>query len=86
MLRKISSPSRPASQALMSVSTSFRLMSFARVLSRPCDFSIGFSAKRGGMCGNLSNDHLPRWISCSSGTASSNRWPTAEETTYWSLS
>ena len=34
MLRKINSPSRPASQALISASTSLRLMSLGRTFSR----------------------------------------------------
>ena len=47
---------------------------------------MGCKVNSGGMCGSLSNDHLPRLMSCFSGTASSSRCPTAEEMTYSSFS
>ena len=60
MLRKISSPSRPASQALMRSSTSLRLMSRSSVFSRFSFFSIGFSSNFGGIAGRWAKFHLPR--------------------------
>ena len=86
MLRKMSSPSRPASQALMMSLTSLRLINFLSSESRAAFFSMGASANSGGRCGSFSMVHLPRAISCSLGTASSSRWPTALEMTYRSSS
>jgi hypothetical protein len=43
--------------------------------------SIGFSAKCGGIIGRWVKLHLPRLTSYSSGTASSSRWPMAEDST-----
>ena len=82
----MSSPSRPASQALTSAVTSLRLMSFNSVFSRFSFFSIGFSANLDGTAGRCANVHLPRLTSSSSGIPISSRCPTAEESTYLSLS
>ena len=65
----MSSPSRPASHALMSAATSLRLMSVQQRLSRFSFFSIGASANCGGSAGRCANVHLPRLTSYSSGTA-----------------
>ncbi len=78
--RKISSPSRPASQALMSAVTSLRLTSLTMAFRRPLLLSIGFSSKCGGITGRLLKLHLPRFTSNSSGALISSRWPTAEVT------
>ena len=86
ILRKISSPSRPASHALMSASTSFRLSKRLSTLSRPTFLSIGASANSGGSDGRFSIFHFPRAGSKPSGGASSSRWPTADEMTHWSFS
>ncbi len=86
MYRKMSSPSRPASHALMSAVTSLRLMSFSSVFSRFSFFSMGFSANFDGSAGRCANVHLPRLTSSSSGMPISSRCPTAEETTCLSLS
>ena len=67
MLRKINSPSRPASQALISASTSSRLISFFRTFSRFSLLSIGCRSKCGGMTGRHLNVHLPRAASTPSG-------------------
>ena len=83
---KISSPSRPASQALTSASTSLRLISRVSSLSRSALFSIGLRSNSGGITGRWANDHLPRLTSYCSGAAISTRWPTADDSTYWSLS
>ena len=77
--RKISSPSRPASQALMMRLTSLRLMSFCKTLRRDSVLAMGRKSKCGGMTGKLTNDHFPRLTSYSSGAAISRRWPTADE-------
>ncbi len=82
----MSSPSRPASHALMSAATSLRLMSFSSVFSRFSFFSIGFSANFDGTAGRWANVHLPRLTSSSSGIPISSRWPTADESTARSLS
>ena len=81
MLRKINSPSRPASQALISASTSARLISFLRTFSRGSLFSIGSKSKCGGMTGRCLNVHLPRAASTPSGGTMVSKWPTADETT-----
>ncbi len=77
----MSSPSRPASQALMSSSTSLRFRSFSSVLSRFSFFSIGLSANFDGIAGRWAKVHLPRLTSSASGIPISSRWPTAEEST-----
>ena len=82
----MSSPSRPASHALMSAVTSLRLMSFSSVFSRFSFFSIGFSANLDGTAGRCANVHLPRLTSSSSGIPISSRWPTADDRTCLSLS
>ncbi len=79
--RKISSPSRPASQALMICDTSLRLTSRTTALSRVFALSIGARSKCGGTTGRLAKLHLPRLTSYSSGALISTRWPTAEVTT-----
>src|SRR6478672_6250065 len=80
--RKISSPSRPASHALIRVVTSLRLISLFSTLRRDSVLAIGFSAKYGGIIGRWVKLHLPRLTSYSSGTAISSRWPTADDRTY----
>src|SRR5690606_22879360 len=45
---------------------------------------IGFRAKCGGITGRCANDHFPRLTSYSSGAEISTRWPTADDSTYWS--
>ena len=84
--RKISSPSRPASQALISAVTSLRLTSLTTALRRLLVLSIGASSKCGGSTGRCAKLHLPRLTSNSSGALISTRWPTAEVTTNWSFS
>ena len=76
--RKISSPSRPASQALMSSVTSLRLTSLTTAFSRVLALSIGARSKCGGITGRWAKLHLPRLTSYSSGALISTRWPTAE--------
>ncbi len=84
--RKISSPSRPASQALMICVTSLRLTSLTTALSRDLALSIGARSKCGGTTGRFAKLHLPRLTSYSSGALISTRWPTAEVTTNCSFS
>jgi hypothetical protein len=84
--RKISSPSRPASQALMMALTSLRLTCLTTADRRDLALSIGDRSKCGGTTGRLAKLHLPRLTSYSSGALISTRWPTAEVTTYWSFS
>ena len=79
--RKISSPSRPASQALISAVTSLRLTSRTSAVKRLLALSIGARSKCGGTTGRLAKLHLPRLTSYSSGALISTRWPTAELTT-----
>ena len=86
MLRKINSPSRPASQALMSSVTSSRLMSFLRTRRRPSLRSIGSRSKCGGMTGRFLNAHLPLAASTPGGGTMVSKWPTADEMTNWSFS
>jgi hypothetical protein len=62
MLRKINSPSRPASQALTSASTSARLISFLRTFSRGSLFSIGSKSKCGGMTGRFERPFAARGL------------------------
>ena len=80
--RKISSPSRPASQALIKCVTSLRRISLTSAFKRPFTLSIGFRSKCGGITGRLAKLHLPRLTSNSSGALISTKWPTAELTTY----
>ena len=61
--RKISSPSRPASQALMRSPTSLRLANFTTAFKRDLVLSIGFKSKCGGSTGRLAKLHLPRLTS-----------------------
>src|SRR5882672_6226448 len=82
----MSSPSRPASQALTMAPTSLRLRSFNNTFNRASLRSIGARSKCGGTTGNFANDHLPFLTSCSGGKVSSSKWPTAEDSTYLSLS
>ena len=70
----------------MSVSTSVRLISLRSSLRRAAFLSIGCRSKCGGMTGRWAKVHLPRLTSNCSGTHNSSRWPTADESTYWSLS
>src|SRR5258706_10028692 len=66
--------------------TSLRLRSFSNTLSRFSLLSIGARSKCGGTTGSLANDHLPFLTSCSGGSVSSSRCPTAEDSTYFPLS
>jgi hypothetical protein len=84
--RKISSPSRPASQALTSSVTSLRLASLTTAFRRDLVLSTGFRSKKGGITGRWAKLHLPRLTSNSSGAWISTRWPTALVTTYFSFS
>ncbi|MNT64663.1 hypothetical protein D3C72_2025800 [compost metagenome] len=79
--RKISSPSRPASQALISPVTSLRLIRRFSTFRRDSVLAIGRRSKCGGITGRLAKLHLPRLTSYSSGAAISTRWPTAEDST-----
>jgi hypothetical protein len=79
--RKISSPSRPASQALMRSVTSLRLTNFTTAFKRDLALSIGARSKCGGTTGKCAKLHLPRLTSYSSGALISTRCPTAEVTT-----
>lgn len=74
----MSSPSRPASQALITSDTSFLAMSFFRVLSLSFVFSMGLSWNFSGMMGRVLRDHHLSFLSISSGMKSSTIWPTAE--------
>ncbi len=71
--RKISSPSRPASQALTSVAISLRRISFANSFRRGAVLAMGSKANFGGMTGRWEKVHLPRLTSYSSGALISNR-------------
>src|SRR5258706_10458103 len=82
----MSSPSRPASQALTMAPTSLRLRSFSSTFNRASLRSIGARSKCGGTTGSLAKDHLPFLTSCSGGKVSSSKWPTAEDSRYLSLS
>ena len=86
MSLKISSPSRPASHALIRRSMSFRFASFTTAFKRDLVFSMGRRSKCGGKTGRLLKLHLPRFTSNASGAAISTRCPTAEVTTYCSFS
>ena len=78
----MSSPSRPASQALMTSSMSLRASSFLRSANRSFDSSIGFSWNFSGMIGSASRRQKPYiFLSMSSGICSSTMWPTADEIT-----
>ena len=79
--RKINSPSRPASQALIISVTSLRLHSLTTAFSRVLALSMGARSKCGGTTGRWAKLHLPRLTSNSSGALISTRWPTAEVTT-----
>src|SRR4051812_6261944 len=86
-LLKMSSPSRPASQALMSCVMSLRAMSFFRRPKTSFDLSIGLSSNSSGMIGSVSSRQKPYFfLSMSSGISSSATCPTAEEMTYSSFS
>ena len=65
--RKISSPSRPASHALISAFTSLRLASLTTAFRRVLVLSTGFKSKCGGITGRWAKLHLPRLTSNSSG-------------------
>ena len=79
--RKINSPSRPASQALMRAPTSLRLACLTTAFKRLLVLSTGFKSKCGGMTGRLAKLHLPRLTSYCSGAWISTKWPTALVTT-----
>src|SRR5438034_4013977 len=80
----MSSPSRPASQALMILSTSSRFRSVSISFSCFFDFaSRGTSLKPfGGTIGRSAIFHFFHFSSYSSGSASWTRWPTAQVITY----
>jgi hypothetical protein len=87
MYVKMSSPSRPASQALITRSTSLRARSFFSRSKRSFDSAIGFSWNFSGMIGSVSSRQKPYFfLSMSSGIWSSTRCPTADEMTYSSFS
>ena len=82
MYAKISSPSRPASQALMTRSTSSRFSSLWIAFS--CFFDLasrGTSLNSSGTIGRSAIRHFLNFSSYSSGSASWTRWPTAHVTT-----
>ncbi len=81
MSRKMSSPSRPASQALIRSVTSLRRTSLTTAFRRVLALSMGARSKCGGITGRLAKLHLPRLTSNSSGALISTRWPTADVTT-----
>ncbi len=64
---KMSSPSRPASQAFTNLSTSLRLASLTTAFRRVFVLSTGFKSKCGGITGRLAKLHLPRLTSKASG-------------------
>src|SRR5712691_4474525 len=83
MYAKISSPSRPASQALMICSTSSRSISFSISFSCFFDFaSRGTSLNWSTTIGRSAIRHFFHFSSYSSGSASCTRWPTAHVITY----
>ncbi len=71
--RKINSPSRPASQALINCVTSFLLTSLTTAFRRDLALSIGARSKCGGTTGRCAKLHLPRLTSNSSGALISTR-------------
>src|SRR6266511_1020431 len=81
---KISSPSRPASQALMTWSMSSRLSSVS--ISFSCFFALASRGTSlspfGGTIGRSAMRHFFHFSSYSSGSASWTRWPTAHVITY----
>ena len=82
MYVKISSPSRPASQALITESTSLRARSFLSRSNRSFDSAIGLSWNFSGMIGRASSLQKPYFfLSMSSGIWSSTMCPTADEMT-----
>jgi hypothetical protein len=79
MYVKMSSPSRPASQALITSPMSLRPSSFFRRSNRAFESSIGLSSNFSGMIGRASSLQNPNFfLSMSSGIWSSTRCPTAE--------
>ena len=80
---KISSPSRPASQALTTVSTSGRPSSFViTVICLRERSSRTTSLKSSGTIGRSAMRHFLYLASYSSGSASCTRWPTAHVITW----
>ena len=82
----MSSPSRPASQALMMSPTSLRRQRRRTCLRRVSDCSIGCSSNLFGIAGSTSKFQgrlrgLPFFPIGPWGILSSTRWPTAEVTT-----
>ena len=69
--RKISSPSRPASQALITPTMSGRDRRATRCASRFCCDALGVRAIRAGMIGSAANPQGSSGICCS------RRWPLA---------
>ena len=84
--RKMSSPSRPASQAFTRRPTSLRRACFTTAARRDLVFSTGLRSKCGGITGRCAKLHLPRLTSNASGAWISSKWPTALVTTYCSFS
>ena len=76
---KISSPSRPASHALIKALTSLRFMSFISSLRRGSDLLCGRRSNCLGITGKLVRDHFPRAGSTPSGRHNSSRCPSAEQ-------
>ena len=73
--RKISSPSRPASQALITPTMSGRDKRATRCVSRFCCEALGVSGINSGMIGSAAKPH------CFFGICCSRRWPLAAATT-----
>ena len=78
--RKMSSPSRPASQALMTSSTSLRASSFLMVRIRSLRPFFGRYRNSSGRIGSVSRVQRLYFSSTSSGGSNSNRCPTAKVT------
>ena len=84
--RKISSPSRPASQALTTASTSALLANLAIMRKRVVHLSLAFKLKLLGIMGRSSNFQALYLGSISSGAINSTKWPTAQVIMLFSLS
>ncbi len=81
MYRKMSSPSRPASVAQTTFSTSGALRTLARASKCPRVFSSAFSGHSPGSMGSRSRRHGFQDGSISCGSQRPTRWPMAQLTT-----
>src|SRR5260363_118966 len=81
IVRKINSPSRPASHVLIKRSISLRLISLLSSFKRASFLAMGRNSKCGGITGKCAKLHLPRLTSYSSGAVISSRCPSAAEST-----